>query len=43
LCEGRIGTGANDAAMRWLERAHAERSQALTFLKSDPLFDPPPR
>ena len=35
-----IGAGDADAAFLWLERGYDERSQALTFLKIDPLFDP---
>lgn len=35
-----VGLGDRDAAFRWFERGYAERSQALTFLKIDPLFDP---
>jgi len=26
--------------MRWFEKAYEDRSQALTFLKAEPLFDP---
>jgi serine/threonine-protein kinase len=37
---GYIGAGRADAAMKWLEAAYAEHSQALTFLKVDPLYDP---
>jgi serine/threonine-protein kinase len=36
---GYIGLEDHDAAFEWLERARAERSQVLTFLKMDPLFD----
>jgi eukaryotic-like serine/threonine-protein kinase len=35
-----VGLGDNNAAMQWLEKAYAERSQALTFLKMDPVYDP---
>ena len=35
-----IGAGDADAAFHWLERGYDERSQALTFLKVDPIFDP---
>ena len=37
---GFIGLDEPDEALRWLERAYDERSQGLTFLKTDPLFDP---
>ena len=37
---GYVGAGDRDAALTWLEKAYAERAQALTFLKIDPLFDP---
>jgi TolB-like protein/Tfp pilus assembly protein PilF/predicted Ser/Thr protein kinase len=36
---GYAGLGDRDAAFLWLERAYSERSQALNFLKMDPLFD----
>jgi tetratricopeptide (TPR) repeat protein len=36
---GYVGLDDHDAAFLWLERAYAERSQALTFLKMDPIFD----
>jgi TolB-like protein/Tfp pilus assembly protein PilF len=35
-----IGMGNNDQAMAWLERAYAQRSNGLTGLKVDPLYDP---
>lgn len=35
-----LGLGDLDVAMEWLERAYAERSQALTFLNSEPIYDP---
>lgn len=37
---GHIGIGDNDASLEWLERAYAEHSQALTYLKVDPVYDP---
>ena len=37
---GFIGVNDNDSAFAWLEKAYAERSQGLTFLKTDPIFDP---
>ncbi|HUE87840.1 MAG TPA: protein kinase [Vicinamibacterales bacterium] len=37
---GYIGLGDTDAALSWLEKGYAERSQALTFLKTDPVYDP---
>jgi TolB-like protein/Tfp pilus assembly protein PilF len=30
----------DDTALSWLEKGYAERSQALTFLKIDPVYDP---
>ena len=36
---GYIGLGDTDAALSWLERGYEERSQALTFLKIDPVYD----
>ena len=36
---GYVGTGDLEDAFTWLNRAFDERSQALTFLKIDPLFD----
>ena len=36
---GYPGLGDRDAAFEWLERAYAERSQALNFLKMDPVYD----
>lgn len=35
-----VGVGDRDAAMACLERAFVERSQGLTFLKIDPVYDP---
>ena len=35
-----VGIGNRDLAFDWFEQAIVERSQALTFLKIDPLFDP---
>lgn len=40
LAVGYIGAGEHDSALLCLERAYAERSQGLTFLKIDPVFDP---
>jgi len=36
---GYVGIGDRDAAFAWLDRAVAEHSQALNFLKTDPMFD----
>ena len=36
---GYVGTDEIDTAIRFLEMAYAQRSQALTFLKNDPLYD----
>jgi len=36
---GYVGLGDRDAAFAWLERAYTERSQALNFVKMDPMFD----
>jgi hypothetical protein len=36
---GYIGLGDQDSAFAWLERAHAEHSEVLNFLKMDPMFD----
>jgi len=36
---GYVGTDEIDTAIRFLELAYAQRSQALTFLKNDPLYD----
>ena len=35
-----IGLGESDAAMAWLERARANRSGIVPYLKVDPLVDP---
>jgi TolB-like protein/Tfp pilus assembly protein PilF len=35
-----IGLRNVEEAFKWLERAYAERSQALTYLKVDPVYDP---
>ncbi len=35
-----IGMGNNDQAMAWLEKAYVQRSNGLTGLKVDPLYDP---
>jgi serine/threonine-protein kinase len=37
---GYIGLGDHDSALTWLESAYAEHSQALTYLKIDPVYDP---
>ena len=37
---GYIGIGDNDAALFWLEQAYTDHSQALTYLKIDPVYDP---
>lgn len=37
---GYIGLGDNAAALSWLDAAYAEHSQALTYLKIDPVYDP---
>ena len=35
-----LGVGDNQAALDWLEKAYAQRSNALTSLKVEPGFDP---
>jgi hypothetical protein len=35
-----IGTGNNDQAIAWLEKAYAQHSNGLTALKVDPVYDP---
>jgi len=35
-----IGMGDNDRAIAWLEKAFAQRSNGLTGLKVDPMYDP---
>ena len=35
-----IGVGDNEQATAWLEKAYAQRSPALTYLKVDPRYDP---
>lgn len=35
-----IGVGNNEQALAWLEKAYAQRSPALTYLKVDPRYDP---
>src|ERR1700722_13128587 len=35
-----LGTGDNDQAIAWLEKAFAQRSNGLTGLKVDPMYDP---
>jgi TolB-like protein/DNA-binding winged helix-turn-helix (wHTH) protein/Flp pilus assembly protein TadD len=35
-----LGTGNNDQAIAWLEKAYAEHSNSLTGLKVEPLYDP---
>ena len=37
---GYIGIGDTTTALSWLETAYAEHSQALTYLKIDPVYDP---
>jgi serine/threonine-protein kinase len=37
---GYIGVGDATTALSWLETAYAEHSQALTYLKIDPVYDP---
>lgn len=37
---GYIGLGDNASALSWLEIAYNEHSQALTYLKIDPVYDP---
>jgi tetratricopeptide (TPR) repeat protein len=37
---GFIGLDDKDAAFSWLEKGYAERSQGLTFLNNEPIFDP---
>ena len=36
---GYVGVGSFERSFTWFEKAIGERSQALTFLKSEPLFD----
>ena len=40
LAIGYIGIGDNAAALSWLAAAYDEHSQALTYLKIDPVYDP---
>jgi serine/threonine-protein kinase len=40
LAWGYAALGDTDRAMQWLEKAYAERSSALVYLKIEPLFDP---
>jgi len=35
-----IGLGEKDKAFTWLEKAYADRSDWMTLLNTDPLFDP---
>jgi TolB-like protein/DNA-binding winged helix-turn-helix (wHTH) protein len=35
-----IGMGNNDQAIAWLEKGYAQRSNSLTGLKVDPIYDP---
>jgi hypothetical protein len=35
-----LGLGRNDLAMNWLEKAYADRSNGLVFLKVEPELDP---
>jgi Flp pilus assembly protein TadD len=37
---GYIGIGENATALSWLATAYGEHSQALTYLKIDPVYDP---
>ena len=37
---GYLGLGENDEAFTWLDRAYAEHSQILQFVKVHPYFDP---
>jgi TolB-like protein/Flp pilus assembly protein TadD/predicted Ser/Thr protein kinase len=37
---GYIGIGDYEAALKWLENAYVEHSQALTYLKVDSVYDP---
>jgi tetratricopeptide (TPR) repeat protein len=37
---GYAGLDEVDTVMHWFEKAYVDRSQALTFLKAEPLFDP---
>jgi TolB-like protein/DNA-binding winged helix-turn-helix (wHTH) protein len=39
IVQAYIGTGDVDQAMAWLEKAYAQRSNALTGLKVDPVYD----
>jgi hypothetical protein len=34
-----FGVGNNDATMRWLEKAYAQHSNAMTALKVDPAYN----
>ena len=40
LAIGYIGIGDNTSALAWLAAAYDEHSQALTYLKIDPVYDP---
>jgi TolB-like protein/Tfp pilus assembly protein PilF len=40
LAWGYAALGDLDRAMEWLEKAYAERSSALVYLRIEPLFDP---
>ncbi len=35
-----VGMGNKDEAFAWLQRAYSERSNALTALNVDPIYDP---
>jgi hypothetical protein len=35
-----LGLGKNETAMTWLEKAYADRSNGLVFLKVEPELDP---
>jgi hypothetical protein len=39
IATGYIGVGDVGEAFDWFEKALAERSQALTFLRAEPLYD----
>jgi TolB-like protein/Tfp pilus assembly protein PilF len=39
IATGFVGVGAVDEAFGWFDKAIAERSQALTFLRAEPLYD----
>jgi hypothetical protein len=35
-----LGLGKNEVAMNWLEKAYADHSNGLVFLKVEPELDP---